>query len=360
MSGEFKKFQSLPWEIQVMIFEDFLLQNSPEKPRVVILHIEEVPSLRLTSGDYLEQSGVKVTNWGQLLAEGPDSVARSLLDVCSSSREAAIRFPGCPEERPFPPHHRIKELLGLGLSLTRDFIWFPDDMLELTIVQENIPYYNPVYFPEGEGIENAIISIQAVETAMDLTNRMREDDVDIDDMGPGLHLAVDELFKSFEGLRQLVVMVDVPRQHVSWDKIQIVKPDDPALLTLAGETGRERCLSVLRAYEALSVQPHDSESDGNDSVGDGSDSGSDGSDSASHDNDSDGGIDFTNFHNLQEMSLEEMIYREEIASDSNATWNDGYENESDWDLYEKEEWPQLSFGFLKPSSLPTSSPDIVS
>lgn len=336
-----------------MVFEEFLLETGQEEPLVVILDPEQIPNLRSNPDDdvedyYNSDDDDDDEYWIAVAANKKQLLTRGLLNVCSASRDAAMRFEGRPDEKPISDCYPARELGGLGLLLARDFFWVPDDMLELTILQDEITF-RAVHYHDGVKVQNGMLSIHTVEAAINLTNRMREvgDDFDIDEYGPGLHLDTKDLFRSFHGLKKLVVMVDVPRQHVSWDKIQVVKPDDPALLTLAGETGRDRCLSVLRAYETWSIEPYESKRRG--------------SDSGSDDDDSDGGIDSINFHNLQEMSHLEMIYRDEIASNSDATWNDGYENESDLlHYYPKEDWPQLLFGFLKPSSLPTSSPDIVS
>lgn len=345
-----------------MVFEEFLLETGQEEPLVVILDPEEIPNLRRNPRDYLKDDewvedddldppddpDDDDEHWVAVASNKEQLLTRGLLNLCSASRDAAMRFQGRPDEEPISDCYDARELEGLGLSLARDFFWFPDDMLQMIIVEDEI-HFGAVHHEDGVKVQNAMLSIRTVEAAINLTNRIEEvgDDFDIDEYGPGLHLDTQDLFRSFHGLKKLVVMVDVPRQHVSWDKIQVVKPDDPALLALAGETGRERCLSALRAYETWSIEPYEPKRCGCDRGND-------------DDDDSDGGIDFTNFDNLQEMSHLEMIYRDEIASNSDATWDDGYESDNDLLYYPKEDWPQLFFGFLKPSPLPTSSPDIVS
>lgn len=246
MSGIFHRFQALPWELQLMVFEEFILAT--KKPRIVLLDVEEV---QIVTPDILDFDGwqFRVGNREELHAENPRVVARSLLGVCSASRHAATQFLDRPDEIIKPPRYDTA-LMGLGLSLSSDVFWIPDDLLQFMKTCDNIPAsYLP---PEEEDIDTVMLSLHTLEQVFHRCNaRIREDHSDLGQGAVYHHALLHELFFAFSGMRNLVIMVDVPRGHVSWDQLQVVGVNDPTSVTMSVEDGPARCHSALENYLAL-------------------------------------------------------------------------------------------------------------
>lgn len=349
MSGGFKKFQSLPWELQIMIFEEFLLDHGPEKPRVVVLGMEEIPDPE--GFDWR----LKVENREQLKAENADILATGFLGVCSSSRAVARRHLARPVETPHPPRYD-PALMGLDLSFSRDLFWIPSEGLgfdEGDLCTPYVPDMISHYGNEQDNIEHIMLDVRMFEIILRSANQWVRDHGDADGLRLGLNFRVDmvdegesslgptvrvgltmytnrddwsrpkldwiveDLLMCFLGLKKLILAVDIPRKHVPWDQIQIVRPDDPKLLTLAGEARRDRCLTVSQEYETRRNSREASDGYGSD------------------------------------------FYDRDNDSDSEGGFSDDSEPESESEL-RINRWPQLSFAFLTPSSEPMLSTETVS
>lgn len=205
----FHLFQSLPWEIQLMIFEEFISATTKE-PRIVLMDIEEVEleegeleevdlevdleaSLALEGFEpedleelrelareerdhpehpYEHGWRFRVGNPGQLHASNPSVVARSLFEVSSASRHVATRFLDQPPETVNPPCF-TEALTGLGLSFTSDIFWLLDDFPRLVNIYWDLP--SVIERPDEEAeMHSAIVSLPAFEEALDWRGEERD------------------------------------------------------------------------------------------------------------------------------------------------------------------------------------------
>jgi hypothetical protein len=113
MPGIFHYFQSLPVELQLMVWEEFL--RCIDKRRIVLLNAKPVEESDDDDyGEWYWYWSLKSDNHEQLIADPSSVVAQSLLAVCSSSRNVATR---------------LSQSTAPTLHLARDVFWIPDDLM---------------------------------------------------------------------------------------------------------------------------------------------------------------------------------------------------------------------------------------
>lgn len=234
-----------------MVFEEVILAT--QKPRIVLLDAEDVevhlPHLFGRRGSWFDGWQFKVENREEVHAENPKVVARSLLGVCSASRYVATRFLDRPNHIIKPPQWD-EALMGLGLSLTSDVFWLPDNLSLFLDTCTNVPAGSGP--PEEYLMGSVMLSLDTFEKVFHRDNiQILEDHEDVSDahlyQGTLLH---DFLF-IFPGVRNLFIMVDDARGHISLDQLQIVGANDPASVTTREEDGLARCHAALENYLAL-------------------------------------------------------------------------------------------------------------
>ncbi|KAK7713711.1 hypothetical protein SLS63_012026 [Diaporthe eres] len=246
MSGIFHRFQALPWELQLMVFEEFILAT--KKPRIALLDVEDV-DLGIPDDPDFPAWRIRIDNPEQLHAEKPTVVARSLLGVSSASRHVATRFLDRPDHTWDPPycHHLPAEL---GLSVERDVFWVPDDLPQDMKTRSGGPAGHGR--SEEDDMEFVMISLDTFERHFQWgTNQLWEDREEIRGSEIGRRSVLRKFFWTYPRSRHLIIMVDVPRGHVSWDQIQVVGSNDPTPYTMRDEDGPARCHSALENYVAL-------------------------------------------------------------------------------------------------------------
>lgn len=233
-----------------MVFEEVILAT--QKPRIVLLDVEEfqvdVPDLpEWFDPEYICWQ-FRVENREELRAENPKVVARNLLGACSASRHVAARFLDRPGDIIKPPANDIG-LMGLGLSLTSDVFWISDDMERFMRVSGGFPVGQGL--PDEHDMDTVMLSLHTFEQVFDLDNiQTPEDHENVSAPlyeGSLLH----DLCFTFTGARNLVIMVDVPRGHVSWDQLHFRGANDPTPVAMSDEDGPARCHSALESYLAL-------------------------------------------------------------------------------------------------------------
>lgn len=226
-----------------MVFEEFI--RSTQKPRIALLGVEQSQIFEWDS-DLLGWQ-LRLENREQLHAENPAVAARSLLGLCSASRYVAKRYLDRPDGTINPPYHDAA-LMGLGLSLASDAYWVQDDLVRFVEGLQGLPAGStPSLFDLGD-MESIMISFNAFEEIIDAASH--PDEI-IYVRTARLSLLPFELFAFFRGRRNWIIMVDVPRRHLSWDQIRVVGMEDPALLGMGDEDLRVRCLSLFQRYSAL-------------------------------------------------------------------------------------------------------------
>lgn len=242
--GNFNHFRFLPRELQLMVFEEFL--QATQKPRIVLLDVEEC---QLFSWDsHLLGWQLKVENREQLHAENPAVVARSLLGVSRRSRYVATRFLDRLDDMIDPPIHS-DALMGLGLSLACDFFWLPDDLPRFVATRGNPPaLLGPT---DEEEVDFIMISLHAFEEALRWAMGRWEDYERVDGAAQWLRFVLGDVLDYYPASWNLVIIVDVPRGHISWDQIEIVGAHDIAIFGMGGDDGPDRCCSAFRNYETL-------------------------------------------------------------------------------------------------------------
>lgn len=238
MPSTFPQFQSLPPELQLMVFEEFLLESL--KTRVVLLKVVE------TQIDWEWRVG----NKEPLQAESPAALAATLREVNSTARSVADRFLA-RFGYPVDPLTDGPALIGteLGLSLSRDLFWLPDDLQRLARARLGPP---SILAPtDGDQVAVVMLNLESLEDGLQWTlNRLhiRGD--------PGvfsryfLKTLLLRILGCFPAAWKLIVTVDIPRRHISWGQLQEVGIGDTALLRMGGDVAR-RCYSVYNAYEML-------------------------------------------------------------------------------------------------------------
>lgn len=267
MSGTFPRFQALPRELQLLVFEEVILAT--QKPRIALIDAEEVISTEEVelvgpgTIDYASWTPM-VENEEQLHAEKPTVVAWSLLGVSSASRYVATRFlQRSVEINPMIEINYLGNLINvayyghlpkqLGLSLELDVFWIPDDLEEYYRIRNHRPTGSTGEEPEEDHMQSVMVSLHAFEKAFQWKiDQSREDYLDVCETYLGWGSVLRNVFRRyFPRMRNLIVMVDVPRGHVSWDQIQVVGADDPTPYTLSDEDAPARCYSALESYMAL-------------------------------------------------------------------------------------------------------------
>lgn len=244
MSSSFNRFQSLPWELQVMVFEHFML--STQQPRIALLGVEarQVQD----EGAILPVWQLSLDNREQLHAGNPAVAAEGIMGLCSASRDVATRFlAGHGGTTIKPPRHEAA-LMGLGLSLASDAYWIPHNMVSLVD-----PLIYGTGIVEESDMESVMISLDTFEEPVQVASNP-EGVVDV--RTARLSILILEFFQFFYGIRNLIIMVDVPRRHISWNQIRIVGVEDPTLPGIDDEDLRARCLDVFQRYEAVHEKHH--------------------------------------------------------------------------------------------------------
>lgn len=253
-----------------MIFEEFI--SATKKPRMVLMNIEEV-ELKVRIGvdldelelDEFEREELErnhprypyshgwtfhVGNPWQLHASNPAVVARGLLEVCSASRYVATRFLDQNPHTINPPCFTAA-LTGLGLSFKFDTFWLLDDFSRLVNIYWDLPSVREGPFEERK-MHSVMISLHAFEEALQWRekNRMTGEYVNRP-LQVGRNSLLREFFFRYPVLKNLIVMVDAPRNHVALDQIQFVGADDPTAYTMSEEDGLARCHAAFEKYVAL-------------------------------------------------------------------------------------------------------------
>lgn len=247
-SSVFHLFQSLPWEIQLMIFEEFI--SATKEPRIVLMNIEEVERDHPPGSLYSHGWTFHVGNPRQLHASNPPVVARGLLEVCSASRYVATRFLDQHPHTINPPCVTAA-LTGLGLSFRSDVFWLLDDFSRLVNIYWDLPSVREGRFEEAN-MHSVMISLHAFEEALQWRekNGMTGEYLDRP-LQVGRNSLLREFFFRYPVLKNLIVMVDAPRDHVALDQIQFVGADDPTAYTMSDEHGPTRCYAAFEKYVAL-------------------------------------------------------------------------------------------------------------
>lgn len=227
-----------------MIFEEFI--SATKKPRIVLMSIDEV---ELDNSPDLRGWRFRVGNPGQLHASNPPVVARSLLEVSSAGRYVATRFLDQPPETLNPPCF-TDALTGLGLSMTFDIFWFVDDFPRLVNIYWDLPSVRRGPCEEAK-MHSVMISLHAFEEALRWREKNRRTGEYVNGPNVGRNSLLREFFFRFPAMKNLIVMVDAPRDHVALDQIQIIRPDDPTAYTMSDKDGPAKCHSAFEKYMAL-------------------------------------------------------------------------------------------------------------
>lgn len=220
-----------------MVFENFVL--STQQPRIALLGLERRRIEDEVANFPIRQFSVE--NRQQLHAGNPAVVAESLMDLCSASRDVATRYLARPGGTIKPPRHEAA-LMGLGLSLASDAYWLPNDvpaLMEVLRVGGGI-------VEEGD-MESVMISFDVFERLVHAT----ASPPGVVENGLRLGITFLQIFYFFHGVRNLIIMVDLPRRHHSWDQIRVVGTEDSTRFEMDDENLRARCLSVFQRYETL-------------------------------------------------------------------------------------------------------------
>lgn len=236
-----------------MVFEEFI--RAAQSPRIVLLDVEDCQVLKydLFLGHEVRVPGwrFRVENREELHLESPAVVARRLLAVCSSSRQVAKRFLERPDRITQPPED-YEALMGLGLSLQDDFFWVPDDLPRYMQVHRR-PAAVRGHSDQHE-IRSIMISLDTFEESLNWARKRWGRDEYASEAEVRLRFTLECLLASYFGLQSLIIMVNIPRQHVCWDQMQIVKLNDLASFDMFDEHGSARCKSVFEKYEELRTE----------------------------------------------------------------------------------------------------------
>lgn len=278
-----------------MVFEEFI--QATKEPRIVVMNIEEVElenvevedveleaelqaelQAALDALDALDLEGLEpeeferevferdhpeypysygwrflVGNPGQLHASNPAVVARGMLEVCSASRHVATRFLDQHPHTLSPPCFTAA-LTGLGLSFRSDIFWLLDDFPRLVNIYWDLPSMREGPFEEAE-IHSVMISLDAFEEALQWREKnQRTGEYLNNPYQVKRNSLLRQFFFRYPLLKNLIVMVDAPRDHVALDQIQIVGADDPTAYTMSDEDGPVRCHAAFERYMALQSQ----------------------------------------------------------------------------------------------------------
>lgn len=230
-----------------MVFEEFLLESL--KPRVVILDMVKVQIF----------TWAHVTGWEWLLgnrealqAESPATLAAILREVNSTARSVANQF----LERfsgPVDPPINAPALMGpeLGLSLSRDLFWLPDDLQKFGLARLGPPAVSGP--ADDDNISVIMISLASFEEGLGWAMEQWENSNDEFTLWFNLKALLLRILDCFPSAGKLIVTVDVPRRNICWAQLQEVGVSDTALLRMGGD-GARRCRSVNNAYQWLHQQ----------------------------------------------------------------------------------------------------------
>jgi hypothetical protein len=244
MSGNFHLFQSLPRELQIMVFEEFVMASL--NPRIALLDTQE--QALFVWDNHLLGWQWSIGNREQLEQGSLATVAATLLQVNTTARYVANQFLDRLGQ-PINPPRTSEAMMGLGLSLSNDIFWLPDDLPHFLITTMGAPV---VLGPtDDESISNIMISLRAFEVTLRWAMKRGEQYEEDDEFEQFLAVVLINVVDSFPAAWDLTIMVDVPRgNNVSWDQVQIVAGNDPALSKLGGDLPR-RCQRAYDRYEWL-------------------------------------------------------------------------------------------------------------
>lgn len=233
----FPQFQLLPPELQLMVWEEVV--SAIEKPRVVLLDVEECPDFQIAEySEDLDVWRIRVDNSEELFAESHLAAALNLSGVCSTSRYVATRT--LDQIHIVNPPQYCLAFEDLGLSLSSDVFWIPDNLLRFMQARQDPSVI--LEAADEHDINQLMISLDSLEKLVHWATGHWELYEDTNEDMHMLSLFLEELFDSFRSAHALIVMVDVPRGHVSWDQIQVAG--------LHEDNVPDRCHSVFQLYEA--------------------------------------------------------------------------------------------------------------
>ncbi|KAK2609400.1 hypothetical protein N8I77_002897 [Diaporthe amygdali] len=242
--GRFSCFQVLPSELQLMVFEEVVLATL--KPRVVLLDVEARSSFH--PDFHLICWQITVENRQQLHEENPSVVAHKIMGISSAGGYTGTRFLNTLNV--IDPPRYCSALFGLGVSLAWDLFWLPDNLEQFMATRQ---YPALLRGPTDEDEINFIMmSLHVFEEAVRWAGRRWEQHEELNENTQRRQFLLNEVFECFPSSWELVIMVNVPRGHISWDEVQLTGINDPEILTMGDrEDGPDRCHSVYQTYEML-------------------------------------------------------------------------------------------------------------
>lgn len=249
MPADFYYFQLLPVELQLMVFEEFI--RAAQKPRIVLLNAEGCEGVLDWEKKPRLGWRMAVDNREQLHWENISAVARGLLALCSSSRRVATQFLDRPQRVIKKAPEKHPALMGLGLSLEYDLFWLPDTLAPFIAFHRRLWAGGLGGYSDERRMRTIMISLDAFEVALHWAQDQWFKD-ESTKLGADLHRVLWRLFTLwYWGARNLIIMVDVPRRHVSLDEFKIFRTDGRTRSRMLGEHESARCNSVFGKYLAL-------------------------------------------------------------------------------------------------------------
>jgi hypothetical protein len=240
MPANFRRFGDLPQEIQLMVFEEYLRDTL--KPRIVLLDTSE-----LGTGWRWE-----VGNRTQLFQTRPFMVAFALAGIPNASAtRVAMAFVEHLNSASIYWSKDIDYWGNLDLCLESEIFWLPDDLVQfgITTLGDQV----------GRGtdqthISRIMTSLAAFEGVLGRETRLGED-IDRGDASEESFtdmLVITIIEDLFPSARELYVMVDIPRGHISYESVQFLRGSDPALPRLGGDNAAgSRCHLAYETYETI-------------------------------------------------------------------------------------------------------------
>lgn len=232
-----------------MVFEEFI--RAAQKPRIVLLDAEGCE--RVLDWEKRPRLGwrMAVDNREQLHWENISAVARGLLALCSSSRHVATQFLERPQRviKEAPEEHPA--LMGLGLSLEHDLFWLPDTLAPFMAFHRRLWAGGLGGDSDERRMRTIMISLDTFEVALHWAQDQWFKD-ERSKLAAELHDVLWALFTLwYWEARNLIIMVDVPRRHVSLDEFKIFRTDGRTRFRMLDEHQSARCNSVFGKYLAL-------------------------------------------------------------------------------------------------------------
>lgn len=256
LAGEFNLFQCLPVELQLTIYEAAL--DNLAKPRIVLLDIETVPIYSAArSRDLAVGWQLRVDNHSELHKESPLEMARSLLRASKTSNHVAERFLNKYQVWDGPRHCR--EFFSKDISMSFDVFWLPDNLLTFDWIKSAHPAGQDDWRDE-ERIACLMVSLEALEQvtrwAMGYFDDRDLQAVENDQVNLGfLSTTLGSILACYPSCEEIIVVVGAPsgdREHLSWNDLDYVHPDDEQVSKLgsyaADQDEADRCQKLARTY----------------------------------------------------------------------------------------------------------------